>query len=177
MLRNSPLQGPSSNRETSNLDKHCTTRGHAMYYDNRIEWIFDKVCGHLSAHGDSTLRLVRQFGQYSAASACTGTTAEQHARSHQHSSPLSCLSASTGTYTITVSPPPLLLPPPPSPFTTTATTTTADTSTTVRNLHHHHHHVRPAPAPERRRAPRFQRYESVGRHEPRVLGLLVFIRS
>ncbi|TGZ50698.1 hypothetical protein DBV15_06918 [Temnothorax longispinosus] len=78
-----------------------------------------------------------------------------------------------------VSPPPLLLPPPPpSPFTTTATTTTADMPPPPsNNLHHHYHHVRSAPAPERRRAPRFLLYESVGRHEPRVLGLLVFIRS
>ncbi|KYN31544.1 hypothetical protein ALC56_14425, partial [Trachymyrmex septentrionalis] len=83
-------------------------------------------------------------------SACTGTTAEQHLRSH--SSPLSCLSTSTSTYTITVSPPPLLLPPPPSPFTTT-------TATTTRHLH------------------LYESVQSVGRHEPRVLGLLVFIRS
>ncbi|KYN16886.1 hypothetical protein ALC57_10865, partial [Trachymyrmex cornetzi] len=61
------------------------------------------------------------------------------------------------------------------PFTTTATTTRHYHY--HRYLHHRHNHVRPAPAPERRRAPRFLRYESVGRHEPRVLGLLVFIRS
>lgn len=54
-------------------------------------------------------------------------------------------------------------------------------TTTAGNLHHYHRHratIRPAPAPERRRAPRFLRCESVGRHEPRVLqGLSVFVRS
>lgn len=102
----------------------------------------------------------------------------------ERSFPLSCLSASVDTYTITASPPrryyyrrhyhhhhhhppPLLLP-----------RSVRDTSTTVvSDLHHHHHHVRPAPAPKRRRAPSSPRYESVGRHEPRVLGLPVFIRS
>lgn len=158
----------------------CTIR------DNRMGWIFNKVCGHLSVHGGIHLHLVRQFGQHSAASACAATTAEQHPRSHQRSFPLSCLSASADTYTITASPPrryyyrQQLPPPSPSPTTTTIATTVRDTSTTVvRDLHHHHHHhhVRPAPAPKRRRAPSSPRYESVGRHEPRVLGLPVFIRS
>nr|XP_034183832.1 uncharacterized protein LOC117606005 [Osmia lignaria] len=50
-----------------------------------------------------------------------------------------------------------------------------------RRLHHHqqqhHHHGKPAAAPKRRRAPRFLRSESVGRHEPRALGLPVSVRS
>ncbi|EFN64604.1 hypothetical protein EAG_13113 [Camponotus floridanus] len=77
--------------------------------------------------------------------------------------PLSCLSASADTYTITASPLPLL---PPPAVRCTSTTVVSDL-----------HHVRPAPAPKRRRAPASPRYASVGRHEPRVLGLPVFIRS
>lgn len=62
----------------------------------------------------------------------------------------------------------------------------AATATTTAALHHHHHHSRrrlhhhserAAEEPKRRRAPRFLRSESVGRNEPRALGLSVFVPS
>lgn len=60
----------------------------------------------------------------------------------------------------------------------------AATATTTAALHHHHtrrrlhhHSERAAEEPKRRRAPRFLRSESVGRNEPRALGLSVFVPS
>lgn len=147
MLQNLPLRGPSGNRETSNLDKYCTARRTTTRWD---EYLTKSAAISLYTE----IRLVRQFGRYSTASACTGTTAEQHSRSHQHSSPLSCLSASTSTHTIA-----------------SAVTSTATTIVVHHHRHYHYlHHRRQPPPPSPPRSPSTGAREAKG---PEVSALRV----
>jgi len=162
MPRNSALQDiPLSNWETSNLDKYCITRGHAMYYyDNWVEWIFDKVCGHLSVHGSGTLRLVRQFGRYSVASA----RVQERLRNSIH--------APTNTPLLLTASPPLQAPTP-SGF-ASAVTTTATTIVVHHHRHYHHrrylHHRQQPPLPSPPRSPSTGAREAKG---PEVSALRV----
>lgn len=151
MLQNSPLRGPSSNRETSNLDKYCTAR-----CTTTTRW--DEYLTKSAAISLYTkTRLVRQFGRYSTTSACTGTTAEQHSRSHQHSSPLSRLSASASTHTITGF--------------ASAVTSTATTIVVHHHRHYHYlHHRRQPPPPSPPRSPSTGAREAKG---PEVSALRV----